>query len=119
MDKGTGRCVACAEGCNVCDTAGAGRCDKDSCDAGWGSAPSSACVRCSANCTSCASKTKCTFCDTGFGLWKDACRSCGTDCDACTFDDKGRPQCTSCRTGGLDLATKACTPCKQPNCSAW
>lgn len=120
QDKASGRCVACAQGCNSCDTAGAGRCDKDSCDSGWGFASSGACVRCSAHCLDCASETKCTSCDTGFGLLKDACESCGTDCDACMFDGSGKPQCTSCGgSSGLDVATKTCVACKQPHCLSW
>lgn len=116
LDKASGRCVACAEGCNTCDEAGPGRCDQGSCDAGWGNVADGTCVRCSAECLDCTSDTKCTNCDTGFGLWKEACQSCGAGCDACTFDGSGKPQCTSCGDGGLDAATKACVPCQQQHC---
>jgi hypothetical protein len=119
LDKASKKCVACAQGCNSCDDAGAGRCDENGCDAGWGAAGGGTCVRCSANCTDCASGSKCTACDTGFSLFKDKCRSCGPDCNACTFDSSGKPQCTSCNTGGLDTATKACVPCKQQHCLSW
>lgn len=119
LDKASGRCVACAEGCNACDEAGPGRCDQGSCDAGWGNVAGGTCVRCSAECLDCTSSTKCTNCDTGFGLWKDACQSCGAGCDACSFDGSGKPQCTSCGEGGLDAATKACVPCQQQHCVSW
>lgn len=118
MDNTTRRCVACAEGCLTCDATGPGRCDADSCEVGWGLV-GSACVRCSANCTSCASEAKCLACDAGYGLWQQGCRSCGSGCEACTFDKQGRPQCSSCQTGGLDAATKACIPCQQVHCGGW
>lgn len=120
-DKKTGTCVACAEGCRTCDTAGAGRCDLDGCvfDNGWGSAPNGTCARCPANCTMCNSSAECTLCNSGFQPWKGACRSCGANCDLCTFGEAGQPQCDMCGSGGLDPVTKACTPCKQPNCLNW
>jgi len=93
----TASCGDCASNCQFCQTAGAGQCDAQSCDNGYGVDASQTCSPCAAGCTQCsnAGAGGCDNCPPGEGL-NSGCCTAPADCAACV--DPGCQLCTGDNT---------------------
>lgn len=96
--KVAGTCQPCASGCSNCDSAGAGRCDRNGCGVGHGLAVSGTA------CKPCAGGAHCATCDAASGA------------DVADGNAQALP-CRTCKAGhGLE-SDGSCKPCEVASCS--